>query len=284
MAPAVVLAGAIAVTELSLTNVYDVAAVLPNITLVTPVKPLPEIVTEVPPAVVPDVGEMPVTVGVDEVVYVNTPVPVTDPPGAVITTLADPAVPAGVIAVISVSLTTVTLLAAVPPIVTEVAPVKPLPVMVTEVSPAVVPDVGEMLVNTGAGAVKLYWSAEEVVDVPTDVVTVMSTVAAASAGLIAEIELSLTNVYDVACVSPKVTASTPVNPLPEIVTEVPPAVVPDVGEMPVTVGGGAAVVVATVGDVVTATVVAVVEAVTVMACVAGLVLLPPALLSVNETV
>jgi hypothetical protein len=57
-------AGAIAVTELSLTNVYDVAAVLPNITLVTPVKPLPEIVTEVPPAVVPDVGEIPVTVGV----------------------------------------------------------------------------------------------------------------------------------------------------------------------------------------------------------------------------
>ena len=71
---------------------------------------------------------------------------------------------------------------------------KPVPVMVTEVPPAVVPDVGEMLVNVGAGAVKVYWSADEVADVPTDVVTVMSTVPAASAGLIAVIELSLTNV------------------------------------------------------------------------------------------
>jgi hypothetical protein len=123
------------------------------------------------------------------------------------------------------------------------------------------------------------------VDAPTDVVTVTSTVPTEPAGAIAVTELSLTNVYDVACVSPKATASTPVKPLPEIVTEVPPAVVPDVGEMPVTVGG-AAVVVATVGDVVTATVVvvAVVEAATVMVCVAGLALLPPALLSVNETV
>ena len=205
-------------------------------------------ITEVPPAVVPEVGEMPVTVGPDDV-YVNTPVPVMDPPGAVITTFAVPAVPAGEVAVISVSLTTLRFVAAVPPMVTSVAPVNPVPVMVTDVPPAVVPEVGEILVSVGANAVNVNWSAEEIVDVPTDVVTVISTVPADSAGEVAVIELSLTNVSDVAWVSPKVTASTPVNPLPEIVTDVPPAVVPDVGEMPVTVGG-AAVVAATVGEVV----------------------------------
>ena len=48
----------------------------------------------------------------------NAPVPVTDPPGVVIITSTAPAVPAGVLAVISVSLTTVRLVAAVPPMVT----------------------------------------------------------------------------------------------------------------------------------------------------------------------
>jgi hypothetical protein len=55
--------------------------------------------------------------------------------------------------VISVSLITVNEVAAAPLKVTAVAPVKPVPVMVTEVPPAVVPDVGEILVNVGAGAV-----------------------------------------------------------------------------------------------------------------------------------
>src|SRR5208337_3372741 len=66
------------------------------------------------------------------------------------TTLTAPAVPAGVVAVISESLTNV-YEAATPPMDTAVAPVKPLPVMITEVPPAVVPDVGKMLEKTGAG-------------------------------------------------------------------------------------------------------------------------------------
>ena len=82
----------------------------------------------------------------------------------------------------------------------------------------------------------MYWSADEVADVPPAVVTVTSTVPAASVGLVAVIELSLTNVYDVAAVLPNITPVTPVKPLPEIVIEVPPLLVPDVGEMPVTVG------------------------------------------------
>ena len=72
---------------------------------------------------------------------------------------------------------------------------------------------------------------------------------------------------------PKLTACTPVNPLPEIVTEVPPALVPDGGEMPVTIGAAVGVVVA-----------AVTADVTVMVCVNVLLLLPAALLSVNDTV
>src|SRR5271157_2404244 len=61
-------AGAEAVITESLTNVYPVAAVLPNITWLTSPslpseKPLPVIVTTVPPRVVPDAGETLMTVG-----------------------------------------------------------------------------------------------------------------------------------------------------------------------------------------------------------------------------
>ncbi|WP_245560438.1 hypothetical protein [Nocardia asiatica] len=41
-----------------------VVAVLPNLTVVGPVKPVPVIVTLVPPVVGPDVGEMEVMVGI----------------------------------------------------------------------------------------------------------------------------------------------------------------------------------------------------------------------------
>ena len=51
-------------------------------------------------------------------------------------------VPAGLVAVIEVALTTVTPVAAVVPKLTAVAPVKPVPVIVTEVPPAAEPVVG----------------------------------------------------------------------------------------------------------------------------------------------
>jgi hypothetical protein len=72
------------------------------------------------------------------------------PLGVVTSTLAVPTVPAGVVAVILVELTTITLVAAVPPMVTAVAPVKSVPVMVIAVPPAVEPLVGEILVTVGA--------------------------------------------------------------------------------------------------------------------------------------
>ena len=71
------------------------------------------------------------------------------PPGVVTRTLAVPAVPAGVVQVMEVALTTLTLVAAVPPMVTPEAPVKFVPVMVTLVPPVLLPEVGEMAVTVG---------------------------------------------------------------------------------------------------------------------------------------
>jgi len=61
-----------------------------------------------------------------------------------------PAAPAGLVAVMLVALTTVTLVAATPPKVTLVAPVRPVPVMVTAVPPIAGPDEGDtpMMVGT----------------------------------------------------------------------------------------------------------------------------------------
>jgi hypothetical protein len=71
------------------------------------------------------------------------------PPGVVTSTLAVPALPAGVVAVMVVAFTTTTAVAAVPPIVTAVAPVKPVPVRVTDCPPASGPDTGVMDVTVG---------------------------------------------------------------------------------------------------------------------------------------
>jgi hypothetical protein len=56
--------GEVAEIDESLLNVYEVAAVVPNITVVRSVKPLPVIVTTVPPRVVPDAGETLPTTGI----------------------------------------------------------------------------------------------------------------------------------------------------------------------------------------------------------------------------
>ena len=72
------------------------------------------------------------------------------PLGVVTNTLAVPALPAGVVAVMVVALTTVTPVAAVPLIVTAVAPVKLVPMMVTDCPPASGPDDGLMDVTVGA--------------------------------------------------------------------------------------------------------------------------------------
>ena len=73
------------------------------------------------------------------------------PPALVTITLAVPKVPAGVIAVMVVELTTITLVAVVPPMVTTFGPAtKLVPVMVMVVPPVERPLVGEILVTVGA--------------------------------------------------------------------------------------------------------------------------------------
>jgi hypothetical protein len=136
-----------------------------------------------------------------------------------------------------VSETKVTPVPAVAPNLTVAALVNPVPVIVTVVPPNLVPLVGEMLVTVGATPVYVNRSLTEVALVPPGVVTVTSTVPpVALAGEIAVIEVALLTVNEVADVPPNLTAVAPVNPVPVIVTEVPPAAGPLVGEMPVTVG------------------------------------------------
>jgi hypothetical protein len=175
-------------------------------------------------------------------VYVNwSAEEVGEVPAGVVTVTFTVPVPAGLLAVISVSLTTTRAVAAVVPKSTAVAPVNPVPVIVTGVPPASVPLVGFSPVTAGAvTALYVNWSAEEVGEVPAGVVTVTFTVPV-PAGLSALISVSLTTLNEVAAVVPKSTAVVPVNPVPAIVTRVPPAAGPLVGLRLVTAGAVTAV-------------------------------------------
>ena len=73
--------------------------------------------------------------------------------GLVTITLLAPVVPDGVVAVMPVALTTITPVAAVPPMVTVAPVTKPVPVTVTPVPPAVGPLPGEIDVTDGGGAI-----------------------------------------------------------------------------------------------------------------------------------
>jgi hypothetical protein len=130
------------------TTLKLVAATEPNTTLVAPVKLVPVIVTVVPPAAVPEVGEMPVTAGE---AYVNSsPAAGALVPSTVLTkTLCVLGAPGGDTATISLSDTTANPAAGTDPKRTPVAEVKPEPSMVMIVPPAVVPTPGEIVVTTG---------------------------------------------------------------------------------------------------------------------------------------
>jgi hypothetical protein len=175
----------------------------------------------------------------DDVTYVNSVLAALLPPGVVTTTLAVPAAPAGVVAVIDVALATETLVAATPPIVTPVAPVNPVPVIVTGVPPAVVPLLGVNELTVGAGVT--YVNSVLAALLPPGVVTTTLAVPAVPAGAVAVIDVALTTETPVAATPPILTPVAPVNPVPVIVTAVPPAVVPLVGEIDVTVGGTAVI-------------------------------------------
>jgi hypothetical protein len=82
-------------------------------------------------------------------VYENNVLATLERPLDVTTTLAVPAVPAGVVHEISVALATNTFVHAAPPTVTVAPPAKPVPVIVTAVPPATEPDDGLTAVTVG---------------------------------------------------------------------------------------------------------------------------------------
>jgi hypothetical protein len=139
----------VAVIVVLLTTVTFVAAVLPKVTDAPDAKFVPVIVTDVPPAMGPLLGDRFVMVG--GATYVNPLAKLPLWPPTVTDTVAEPAVPAGVVAVIVVLLTTVTFVAAAPPIVTVAPDAKFVPVIVTDVPPAVEPLLGLTPVTVGAG-------------------------------------------------------------------------------------------------------------------------------------
>ena len=94
-----------------------------------------------------------------------------------------------------------------------------------------------MIMGADTPVTYMNWSADDVVLITLGVVTLISTVPVVlTAGAVTESEVVLINCRLVADVLPKVTAVTPINPVPVMVTVVPPANRPRFGDTPVTVG------------------------------------------------
>jgi len=141
-------AGVVAVMLVLLTTTTFVAAAPPNVTVAPAAKFVPVIVTDVPPAVDPVFGLTLLTVGATTYVYPLVRLPLCDPRLVTVTVTA-PALPAGVVAVMLVLLTTTTFVAAVLPNVTVAPAAKFVPVIVTEVPPDVDPVPGLTLLTVG---------------------------------------------------------------------------------------------------------------------------------------
>lgn len=141
----------IAVIVVLLTTATDV--VVPSSVTVAPAwNAEPVMVTGVPPDVVPMFGEMVLTVGGGTTKAKPPLSRALWPLGLVTTTSTVPAPWAGVVAVMEVLLTTLTLVGA-PSSVTVAPDWKPVPVIVTGVPPPVDPVLGEMPVTVGAAEV-----------------------------------------------------------------------------------------------------------------------------------
>jgi hypothetical protein len=142
------LAGLTAVIEVDEVTLKLVAAVEPKLTAVAPVKLVPVMTTEVPPAVGPAVGVKLVMVGTGTNVKLLDEVAV--PPAVVTEIVTAPADSAGETAVIEVADVIEYDAAAVEPKLTAVVPEKLVPVMTTAIPPVVGPLVGVKLVMVGA--------------------------------------------------------------------------------------------------------------------------------------
>jgi hypothetical protein len=119
---------------------------------------------------------------------------------------------------------------------TAVVPVNPDPVTMIGVPPSLGPLAGVNEVMLGALR-KVKSSFEPLLaEVPPAVVTDTVTTPTERAGEVAVICVAELTVNVVAAVAPKLTAVAPVKLVPVMVTDVPPAVVPNVGLTAVTVG------------------------------------------------
>jgi hypothetical protein len=148
-------AGEVAVSDELLVTDTVVAAAEPNCTVSPDAKLDPLTVTVVPPVLGPEVGVMPLTVGVGGgvVAYVNWSaevVALVPPPGTVTVTSTVP-LPAGDTAVSELALVTETPVAATDPNFTVSPEAKFDPDTVTVVPPVLGPLVGLMPLTVGAG-------------------------------------------------------------------------------------------------------------------------------------
>jgi len=150
-------------------------------------------------------------------------------------TATDPALSAGVVAVIVVLFTTVTPVACALPNFTAAPEAKFVPVIVTPVPPAVGPLFGLTVVTVGGA---MYVNPLAKLPLCPLMVTVTVIAPALPGGVVAVIVVLFTKVTPVACALPKVTVAPEAKFVPVIVTDVPPAVDPLFGLTPVTVGAG----------------------------------------------
>jgi hypothetical protein len=117
---------------------------------------------------------------------------------------------------------------------TLVAPVKPVPVRVTLLPPAIGPVVGLRLVRVG---VATYMNVAPLL-MAAALLTVTELAPTDPLGEMAVTELSEFTVKDAAGLGPKKTAVALVNPVPLMVTDVPPVRGPELGVMELTTGVG----------------------------------------------
>ena len=120
-----------------------------------------------------------------------------------------------------------------PPSVTVVPWPKPEPKTFTDVPPPVFPEFGLMEVIVG----KTYVNPFVIVALgPLGFITTTSTLPAAWGGVVAEINVPVPNTL-IAATPPNVTVAPGAKPEPNMVTLVPPTVVPEPGKTDVIVGG-----------------------------------------------
>ena len=142
----------------------------------------------------------------------------------------------GAVAVMVFPSTTMTLVAGVAPKFTVAPATKLVPEIVTVLPPPESPCVGLRPVTVGKSA-KVYWSAGALIgEVPPAVVTLTSTVPAACAGVVTVIEVAETTLMLVPAAPPKSTVAPEMKCVPVMVTDVPPAELPEIGLTAVTVG------------------------------------------------